>query len=208
MAISTVSQKGLDAPLTLTSPVLTTPTVSGGTFTTPNLGTPSAINLSNATALPASALPSGTVKQVVTYEYTAVANMYTNNASVASGLAASITPSSSSSRIVVLGRISASGTQGFVGAGFVLYRNSTPLNNATGGSTLNASMSAWNPKNLGNAYDMVSIPISYVDSPSTTSSTTYTIYGIGCPGANNLLMNQGENGAVRATSQIILMEIA
>jgi len=55
MAISTINQAGLNAPLTLTSPVLTTP----------NLGTPSAINLSNATALPAAALPSGCILQVV-----------------------------------------------------------------------------------------------------------------------------------------------
>lgn len=51
MPISTVNQKGLDAPLALTSPVLTTP----------NLGTPSAINLTNATSLPASALPASGV---------------------------------------------------------------------------------------------------------------------------------------------------
>lgn len=54
MPISTINQNGLNAPLTLTSPVLTTP----------NLGTPSAINLANATGLPKSALPSGSIIQV------------------------------------------------------------------------------------------------------------------------------------------------
>jgi len=42
MAISTINQAGLNAPLTLTSPVLTTP----------NLGTPSAVVLTNATSVP------------------------------------------------------------------------------------------------------------------------------------------------------------
>jgi len=55
MPISTIGQNGLNAPLSLTSPALTTP----------NLGTPSAINLSNATALARAALPSGSVLQVV-----------------------------------------------------------------------------------------------------------------------------------------------
>jgi hypothetical protein len=51
MPISTIDQKGLNAPLSLTSPVLTTP----------NLGTPSALVLTNATGLPASALPASGV---------------------------------------------------------------------------------------------------------------------------------------------------
>jgi hypothetical protein len=51
MAISTIDQTGLNAPLSLTSPVLTTP----------NLGTPSALVLTNATGLPASALPASGV---------------------------------------------------------------------------------------------------------------------------------------------------
>jgi hypothetical protein len=51
MPISTVSQKGLDAPLSLTAP---------------NLGTPSAINLTNATGLSAAAMPAGSVIQTQT----------------------------------------------------------------------------------------------------------------------------------------------
>lgn len=51
MAISTINQAGLNAPLTLTSPVLTTP----------NLGTPSALVLTNATGLPTAGLVDGAV---------------------------------------------------------------------------------------------------------------------------------------------------
>jgi hypothetical protein len=54
MAISTINQAGLNAPLTLTAP---------------NLGTPSAINLSNATSLALGALPSGSVIQTVYTPY-------------------------------------------------------------------------------------------------------------------------------------------
>jgi hypothetical protein len=50
MAISTINQAGLNAPLTLTAPVL---------------GTPASINLSNATSLALGALPSGSVIQTV-----------------------------------------------------------------------------------------------------------------------------------------------
>jgi len=46
MPISTIGQSGLNAPITLTSPILTTPA----------LGTPSALVLTNATGLPQAGL--------------------------------------------------------------------------------------------------------------------------------------------------------
>ena len=76
MAISTINQNGLNAPLSLTAP---------------NLGTPSAINLTNATALPSAALPTGSVLQVV--NATTTSNFTTTSGSyVSTGFTASITP--------------------------------------------------------------------------------------------------------------------
>lgn len=93
MAISTIGQNGLNAPLSLTSPALTTP----------NLGTPSAINLSNATALARAALPSGTVIQVATAVSTG--NVSWTGVNIYLGLQATLTPTSASSRIFAIATI-------------------------------------------------------------------------------------------------------
>jgi hypothetical protein len=91
MAISTINQAGLNAPLTLTSPVLTTP----------NLGTPSAINLSNATALPTSALPAGSIVQIVS---TTKVDTFSSSGTTyidVTGLSVSITPQFSTSKLMI-----------------------------------------------------------------------------------------------------------
>lgn len=87
MPISTVSQKGLDAPLSLT---------------TPNLGTPAAVNLTNATSLPNTALPAGTVLQVVQVNNATSPHISTTStAAVSSGITVTITPKRSNSLIRV-----------------------------------------------------------------------------------------------------------
>lgn len=90
MPISTINQNGLNAPLTLTSPVLTTP----------NLGTPSALVLTNATGLPRTAMPSGSVIQTVYAAYST--STATNSATpVALGPQISITTTVANSKILV-----------------------------------------------------------------------------------------------------------
>jgi hypothetical protein len=210
MAISKIDGTGLSSGLTgvtLTSPVLTTP----------NLGTPSALVLTNATSLPSSALPSGTVKQVLSIEMTATGSYSTNGTTAATPLTLSITPSSTSSRVFITGRIATGGGDTWTGGGFTIYRNSTNLNNAvngTSGTNSGMMMLFWNPydgqtnANQKNPYAINHIPISFVDSPNTTSSTTYTVYATGVGGATPVTLNVSYNGSMRATSQLIIMEIA
>ena len=157
MAISTINQAGLTAPLTLTSPVLTTP----------NLGTPSAINLSNATALPKTALPTGCIVQVVMG--TATAGFSTTSTSyVATNLTATITPTSATSKILIF----------FTGPSYSLsvnyvyttvYRNGAT--NLGFGGAAGLGITGNNP----GTYD-TSVTGMYLDSPATTSATTYTVY--------------------------------
>jgi hypothetical protein len=188
-----------------------------GGITSSQITSVSGASLTGTQNIPKATLPSGTVLQVVSYEWTGVGSYNTNNTNIATSIAATITPSTTSSRIMIVGRIAAQGNSGYQGGGFTIYRNSTNLNNATGGSASNGSqmMQFWNPSfgqapvgNAGNYYDMQQVPMAYVDSPATTSATTYTVYATGVPGANNVLVNQAQNSNNRATSQIILMEIA
>jgi hypothetical protein len=82
MPISTVNQKGLDAPLTLSSPVLTTP----------NLGTPSALVLTNATGLPIAALPAWSVVKVSQFNDRGNTYSTTSTSPVNSGISVVVTP--------------------------------------------------------------------------------------------------------------------
>ena len=181
MAISTIGQNGLNAPLSLTSPALTTP----------NLGTPSALVLTNATALPKAALPTGSVLQVVTATY----STNTSSASgtqVDTGLTATITPTSATSKILVLTscRIFAQpGTPATV----ILVRNSTSLQQRARYGLTDASGAG-----SGDQFSTA-----YLDSPATTSATTYKV----------TFARQSGSGTVYAQldndmSTMTLMEIA
>jgi hypothetical protein len=92
---------------------------------------------------------------------------------VVTNLTASITPSSTSSKILILadGCVDndSSGRQGM----FALYRGSTNLN----GGTNTAFTSVYSSGRV-----ILSACVNFLDTPSTTSSTTYAIYVKGTAG--------------------------
>jgi hypothetical protein len=179
MPISTINQNGLNAPLTLTAPVL---------------GTPASINLANATNLPKAALPTGSVLQVVNATYSSLASA-TTSTFVDTGLSATITPSSSSSKILIL--VSQNGVGHDAANTYMalrLLRSSTVICNFE-------KQFGYNSTAANNFYAATST--NYLDSPATTSAVTYKTQmsnsGIGtvyCQGFGS------------ETSTITLMEIA
>jgi hypothetical protein len=179
MPISTIGANGLTSPLPAA-----------------NLGTPSAINLGNATALPKAALPTGSVLQVVQGTLGSSVSTTTNNTWVTTGLAASITPTSSSNKILVTvsgtGYTSGSAVQGV----FTLYRGATNLS-TYGFTTVYA----------GSSSTQGGITFSYLDSPSTTSSTKYTLYFSLSNSAGTLMFNS-PSAFGQGNATIILQEIA
>lgn len=138
------------------------------TLVTPALGTPSAINLSNATALAKAALPTGSVLQVVN-SYTTTTTTTTSATPVDSALSATITPTSSSSKIFVL--MSSNGQTARVGAVpngdmyFYIVRGATQLTSSRLG--INFGVNTWND------FFPAQNCFTYLDSPATTSATTY-----------------------------------
>jgi hypothetical protein len=183
MAISTVNQKGLDAPLSLTAP---------------NLGTPSAINLSNATALAKAALPTGSVLQVVQNTY-ASAFSTSSPTFVDTGLSASITPTSSSSKILVIA--SQPGFTIYSGGGNAiiprLLRGATEI------------LRLGQAQNATSTFTAFGINVLYLDSPATTSSTTYKTqirWSENASGSNTVYLQWASD--VAGNSTMILMEIA
>ena len=139
--------------------------------------------------------PAGTVLQVVQATY----NTITSTSSVSyvtSGLSASITPSSSSSKILVRYSIPTGSSNSSAQATSTIYRNSTNLAIATlnnqGFSQMYASATQMQSSSSGE----------FLDSPATTSATTYTVYIASTNGG------QVQYFPNNVTGSITLMEIA
>ena len=137
-----------------------------------------------------SQLPAGTVLQVVQGTYSTPVST-TSSSYVTTGLAATITPTSATSKILILvDLICYAGTanEGIA----TIYRNSTNLSNSAGFSDWYA----------GTSDIITTCPLNYLDSPATTSATTYTVY-----------MRNNQSGSIQSnirgnTSTIQLLEIA
>jgi len=166
MAISTIGSAGLAIPLT-----------------------PSSLVLTNATGLARAALPTGSVLQVVSATYSTLVSNSTTTF-VDTGLTATITPTSATSKILILvghpnsyrGPVNAS-------MGIKLFRGATDL-----GKIIDQANYAG-----GN---MFAVSFNYYDSPSSTSALVYkTQFNSEGTGQVNVQSNS-------YPSTITLMEIA
>jgi len=141
------------------------------------------------------------VLQVVTATYgTQVSS--TSGTYATTGLTASITPLFSTSKVAVFAMVSYQTLGNNTGLGLALYK---------GGSVLWNPSLAYSGGPYGAIYGSASalagfIPLNYIDSPATTSSTTYAIYfaSYNSTGVKVQPSDTTNNGQ----SSIILMEIA
>jgi hypothetical protein len=184
------------------------------TLVTPALGTPSALVLTNATALPAAqltgtqtipkaTLPTGSVLQVVQTTTATSASTTSTSTFTDTTLTASITPISSTSKIFVLIMQTvqvANQSNPYATGVWQLLRGSTVI--YTPSATDNGNVFAYDYGGSGiNVYRPT--PIMWLDSPNTTSSTTYkTQIKLGTNGGASISANSGSPGS------ITLMEIA
>jgi hypothetical protein len=110
---------------------------------------------------------SGSVLQTVHYNVSANVN-YTTTA-VTSGITATITPSSTSSKILIFGctyNISHAASRDWTA--MKLYKNGSSL------ATLDGYIG--DQSTTATAMSMAGVPFNYLDSPATTSATTYAIF--------------------------------
>ena len=142
-------------------------------------------------SLTSAALPAGSVLQVVSATY-ATPSVTSSTSYVDTGLTASITPSSSSSKILVI--VSQNGldvTATNAGIALGLFRNTTNISNFAvyaNYSTTGIRM-AWS--------------FNYLDSPATTSSTIYKTQFAKMTGGGNVVVQDSNS-----MSAITLMEIS
>ena len=164
--------------------------------------------------VPAGGIPAGAsgggiiqcVQATKTDSFTTTSTSYTTP----TGLSVSITPSSTSSKILVLASISflISGDNGHCYAR--LYRGSTSIFNADTAGNRNTATFAQN--NSGGNGDQRAA-ISYIDSPSSTSALTYTIQVKSSNGTTVYVNrsprdNDGTQYDGRSVSSIVVMEVS
>ena len=193
--VDTIEPEGASTTLTLGA--------SGDTVDVPSGAT---LDVTGATV---TGLSAGKVLQVVQATKTDIASS-TSTTFVTTGLEASITPSSTSNKVLVT--ISASHSQKpDMALALQLNRDSTAIFlGDTAGSRTRASVGTNYQDISGNTHNSV---INYLDSPSTTSATTYKLMwatkGAGTLGIF-LNMSAADTDAAnheRSASSIILMEI-
>jgi hypothetical protein len=183
----------------MSSVVIAGDTSGSITLNAPNVAGTTTLTLptANGTVITTGSPQSGSVLQVV--NASTMANIQTSSTSfVTTGFSATITPKFSTSKILAM--VSGGGAYASANSGATLYatiyRNSTNLGDSTYGLCRFTN-------NAGGAY-VAPNSMSVLDSPATTSSTTYTCYFKNAGAAGTVDFSYSDRGNVSLT----LMEIA
>lgn len=119
----------------------------------------------------AARLPAGSVLQVVQGTVVTTTTSTSSTTFVTTGITASITPSSVSSKILVFANTSLDCSASGRNALFTIYRNSTNVVDS-GSSSGSGFAGAYGDTSR----IQIAVGVTFLDSPATTSATTYTIY--------------------------------
>jgi hypothetical protein len=160
-----------------------------------------ASQLTGTQTIPKGTLPTGSVLQVL--QTATAATIQTSSTSfVTTGFAQSITPTSATSKIMIC--INGGGAYMLTSAQttmrVTIYRGSTDLS-AGYGVTNNGMMRF---STVGGQWMLCPYSMMWLDSPATTSSTTYTVYFRNADAAATVDFSNTDRGVVTLT----LMEIA
>lgn len=176
----------LQAPAVAGSNTLTLPASTGTIITTASSGQ----------SIPKAALPTGSVLQVVQGSYSTQV-VVASSSFVDTGLTASITPLFSTSKVLAIVAL--------MGVGKETNNTAAQTNLVRGATTLlTSTLTAYTNSTASNRGQSVSY--CYLDSPATTSSTTYKVQLASFNNNAQVLMN--DYTGTTALSTITLMEIA
>jgi len=155
--------------------------------------------LSGDTGVPASGMPTGSVIQTVTATYSTPVTISTTTYTD-TGLTATITPISATSKILVVVTQPYRHTPSAGGGGIIIVRNSTPITQDVADSVGPFTMYLA-------SVDIFAVYSNHVlDSPATTSAITYKTQGRPYNGASGLYL-QASGAVTNNKSTITLLEI-
>jgi len=163
-----------------------------------------------AGAVTAAKRGAGAILQIVNAVYSASSSFSTSGSTFQdTGLTASITPSSSSNKILIMYQIECASETSHRHAVRLVRGSTDILLSDSAGNRIRASNQQGNPPNN---VSMASFSQTYLDSPSTTSSTTYKLMGWaeanGDFFTNRSEANSDADSHARGVSTITLMEVA
>lgn len=154
--------------------------------------------------LPAAASGGGIiqiVENVITSSYSYTLNTTQSD----TALTVSITPTSSSNKILFMANVACTESSVAGGQFFGLKRGSTQIVNPQRSN----SFGFVNVNALSNGlYGFGNNTLMYLDSPATTSSVTYTVTVWGVNGTNTLYINRSSDNSATGRSHLYVMEIS
>ena len=155
--------------------------------------------LASGQSIPSAALPVGSVLQVVNAIYNTETAFSSSSYSTA-GISASITPKSSTSKILVIISVPLCVTSsGAYGVGLAIYRGGSAVYTDT--NAYDEGYSSTNPSISNNVFRFGRASLQYLDSPATTSNTTYTVYAAAYTGTIKTCIDSSK-------AMITLIEVA
>ena len=173
------------------------------------------IAMASGKTLPASALtgslPAGMGGKILQVVQTVKTNEFTGAGAAwrdVTGMTATITPASTSNKIIVMYSIGISGADP---TGLRLYRGATHIAFGDAGPASSQQANVGNESNSGDGNRGFQYNMTYVDSPATTSATTYKLQTFTHSSAhyvNRTTNNTNANYHIRGISTITLIEVA
>jgi hypothetical protein len=178
-----------------------------GTFTlaSPNSSTDRTLDLPDASGVIDRLNRAGNVLQVVSAFKDDTFSTSSGSHVDITGLSVSITPTSSSSKVLVIFTIGCLGTDGNAALALRLLRDSTAI--AQPDTVVDAKDGVFTFYNNNQTGIGIGASLNYLDSPATTSSTTYKVSAYTNDGTLYINRLPGDS-AWQSTSSITVMEIA
>ena len=174
--------------------------------------------LSTNRIVPRDGLPSGSsggiiqVKSATKTDTQSISG--TGSSADITGLSVSITPTRADSKILVMYSVNAGATEGGYNGALNLFRDSTQiyLGDAASNRARVSNLISISNTGGGTDYNMVHLSGHHLDSPSTTSATTYKLQ-LKNLSSESLYINQSKNDGdqtyiARTASSITVMEIS
>jgi len=180
-----------DPGTTSSSVVLTdgAQTINGvKTFTSPiGMSSQKITTVANGT-VSSDAATFGQIKVIQTVFATGTTNTATSSATfVATNVTANITPTSASNRIMIVATLAVNCPSSTANAArLAIFRNAANIQDSSGGAQVGVTGAA----NFG------TVTLTWIDSPATTSSTTYAVYGLSDGTSGNISFGNGRSWAI------------
>ena len=166
------SSAGLVQTANIADDAITNAKIGAGAVTNTEVNASAAIASSKLGTIGVDKMPSGSVIQTLSMTLTSAASAQ-GTSYADTGLTLNITPSSSSSKVLITGFVNVA--ENYFRSYIIVVRDSTTLAVGDSASSRPQVYSSSATTNVWDTFDITSLPINLLDSPNTTSQVTYKI---------------------------------